>query len=67
MIFTTINDVWTWYQNSGIVNWIWFDGFNEEDLIRFVWQRADSDDDVTDQLIREFLVEHGEDPADYSL
>lgn len=67
MNFTTITDVLNWYQNSGVYEWKWFEGFDIDEFVRFVWKRADSDDNDVNQLIREFLIEHGEKPADYSL
>ncbi|HIH03762.1 MAG TPA: hypothetical protein HA263_07940 [Methanoregulaceae archaeon] len=82
MNFTTIADVGTWFDNSGLVDWEWFEGFNKNDLIEYIWRRFDSredDDDgnemfwkgdeptPVDEVLAAYLREHGENPADYSL
>ena len=83
MDFVSIDDVGTWFANSGFADWEWFDGFDEDDLIRHIWQRFDSvehdpaagedvfwsDFDTTpvDEVIADYIRAHGDDPALYSL
>lgn len=82
MEFTTICDVETWYYNSGICDWEWFEGFSPGDLIRYIWKRyngtstneygesvfcTEVGDIPVDHVISAYLREHGENPADYSL
>ena len=82
MIFTTIADVKCWYDNSGLPDWEWFEGFDENELVVSIWRNFDScerDENGTEQFwrgsestpvdhaIAAFLRDHGENPADYSI
>lgn len=83
MIFVSITNVGTWFDNSGFADWEWFDGFDSDDLIRYIWQRFDSvehdpatgedefwsgaDSTPVDDVIAEYIRAHGDDPALYGL
>lgn len=82
MEFTTVTDAGTWYDNSGLPRWEWFEGFSREDLVQWIWRRFDGierdsdgvayfhrgDERVSeDDAIAQYLNEHGENPADYGL
>jgi len=64
--FETYRDAETWYQNSGVFGWEWFDGFREDDLIEFVFRNSNGKIS-TNQLIAQFLIARGQDLTDYNM
>lgn len=79
----TITDVKTWYENSGLLEWKWFEGFDPEDLIRWIWERYDGayDDSEGDakffdncgyvyyasDALKQYIEDHEDDPILYNL
>ena len=64
-MFDTIGDAEIYYYNSGILNWKWFEGFDEDDLIQYIHEHGnkyvtDGDFDF-DQLLRKYLESRGQD------
>lgn len=64
--FDSIADVKTWYVNSGYVDWEWFDGFDPDDLIEYIFRHSSAEQCVEVILIQ-YLREHGENPDDYDI
>jgi len=64
--FETYSDAETWYQNSGVFGWQWFDEFCEDDLVEFVFRNSNGKT-TTNELIAQFLTSRGQDMADYNM
>lgn len=66
MRFDSINDASTWYTNSGYSDWEWFDGFDEDELVKFAYLNCDGYR-TGNELVAAFLKRNAQDPADYGL
>ena len=64
--FNTINDAETWFSNSGVYEWEWFEGFDEKDFVKYLYQEADGKTPVND-LIEKYLEQNNQNPKDYGL
>lgn len=64
--FETLSDAQTYYINSGVFEWEWFEGFHAQAFVDYLYWRS-TGELTFDDLVRDFLIEHGENPADYSL
>lgn len=64
MYFKSIDDAKTYYLNSGLLDWNWFDGFDENDFIDYLYRH--SNNNITeDEILYAYLVENGENPEEY--
>ena len=64
--FATLDDARTWYVNNGVSDWEWFDGFDEDEFVDYLFQHAQDDVDIN-YFIAEFLITRGENPRDYGI
>ena len=64
--FSVIQGASQWYANSGMVDWDWYDGFDQDRLIEYLYRRADGERTASD-LVCAFLRSAGECPSDFGL
>lgn len=62
--FATNAEAYRWYMNSDFHQWGWFPGFDEEELIQFLYCHSDGARS-SEQLVMLFLQCHGQDVAQY--
>jgi hypothetical protein len=62
--FNTYQDAETFYQNSGVFEWKWFKGFDEKELINFLFNKSDGIK-TFEELLKEFLTQHEQLVSDY--
>jgi len=58
LAFDTITSAADWYHNSGYVDWEWFDGFDESELIEALYKNSDGERPILG-IVKEFLIDHG--------
>lgn len=64
MMIRNLREARETFEASGFYDWQWFEGFDQDDLIEFIYRHSDHDSTLED-LIKSFLVVKGEDPSDY--
>jgi len=62
--FDTLEDARVWFENSGYLDWKFFNGFSEEKLVEFLYRNSDGVKTITD-LMKEFLLLNGQDLNHY--
>lgn len=62
--YSTLLDAETAFNNSGFSDWVWFEGFAEEDLVRYLYINSDDSKSLTD-LVKEYLVKNEQNVSDY--
>jgi hypothetical protein len=71
-IFPALANARSWYRDSGYIDWTWWPGFKESDLIQFAYDYAEAFTQADgewhdDQLVAAFLSTHGQDPTAHGL
>jgi len=66
MTIDSLNAAKDAYSNSGMAGWEWFEGFDEDELIEYIYRKHQEGDSL-DKLVAAFLTSKGEKPSDYGI
>jgi hypothetical protein len=64
--FITKTDARTFYENSVVYDWKWFEGFTHDKLIDFIYLHA-HEHYAFHKLLSDFLKTYNQNPKDYGL
>ena len=66
MEFTSMEDARIWFMNSSLAEQEWYEDFDHDELIEYIWHNADGNKSG-EVLVAEYLRDHGHNPAVYGL
>lgn len=66
LILDTLTDARTWFSNSGFFDMEWYEGFDEDELIKYAYNQSDGEK-TQNEIVRDFLLLKKQNPSDYDL
>ena len=66
MEFATMEDARIWFMNSDMAKWDWYEGFDHDELVDYIWHNADGRK-TGEELVAQYIRDHGHNPENYGL